>query len=74
MTLAADAVLRQLLPRGGIDTQPISSVLVAAEAISKCCASPAFSTISFITYSAMGLRQMLPWQMKRIFIIENLLL
>ena len=47
---------------------PISSVLVAAEAISNCAESPAFSTKSFITNSAMGLRQILPWQTNKILI------
>ena len=48
---------------------PISSLLVAADSIWNCDASPAFFTKSFITNSAIGLRQMLPWQMKSIFII-----
>ena len=43
---------------------PISSVLVAAEAIKKCSARPSLLTMSFITNSAMGERQILPWQIK----------
>ena len=35
-------------------------ILVAAEAISNFSAIPAFSTRSFITNSAMGLRQIFP--------------
>ena len=42
---------------GQADGLPISSVLVAAEAISNCAEIPAFSTKSFITNSAIGLRQ-----------------
>ena len=52
---------------------PISSRLVAADSIWNCDASPAFFTKSFITNSAMGLRQMLPWQINRIFFIPILL-
>ena len=37
--------------------QADASVLVAAEAISNCVEIPAFSTKSFITNSAIGLRQ-----------------
>ena len=37
--------------------QADASVLVAAEAISNCAEIPAFSTKSFITNSAIGLRQ-----------------
>ena len=48
---------------------PISSRLVAADSIWNCDDSPAFFTKSFITNSAMGLRQILPWQIKSIFII-----
>ena len=47
----------------------ISSVLVAAEAIWKRAVSLASDTSFFITNSAMGERQMLPWQIKSIFII-----
>ena len=52
----------------------ISSVLVAAEAIWKRAVSPASDTNFFITNSAMGERQMLPWQMKSTFIIVLFLL
>ena len=48
---------------------PISSRLVAADAMRNCDASPAFSTRSFITNSAMGLRQMLPWHTNRMLVI-----
>ena len=47
----------------------ISSRLVAADSIWNCDDSPAFCTKSFITNSAMGLRQILPWQINRIFFI-----
>lgn len=46
----------------------ISSVLVAAEAIWKRAVSPASDTNFFITNSAMGERQMLPWQTNKILI------
>ena len=49
---------------------PISSRLVAADSIWNCAASPAFSTKSFITNSAIGLRQIFPWQTNRIFFIS----
>ena len=52
----------------------ISSVLVAAEAIWKRAVSLASDTNFFITNSAMGERQMLPWQMKSTFIIVLVLL
>ena len=52
----------------------ISSVLVAAEAISNLSAMSSFSTMSLRTNSEMGERQMLPWQMKSIFIIVLFLL
>lgn len=47
----------------------ISSVLVAAEAISNWSVSPRLATRSFRMNSAMGERQMLPKQMKRTFIM-----
>ena len=53
---------------------PISSLLVAADSIWNCGTSPAFFTKSFITNSAIGLRQMLPWQTKSIFFIALALL
>ena len=46
----------------------ISSLLVAAEAISKWEVRFCFSTRSFRRYSDMGERQMLPWQMNKILI------
>ena len=46
----------------------ISSVLVAADAISRMSFKPRFSAMSFNIYSAMGERQMLPWQMNKILI------
>ena len=42
---------------------------MAVDSIWNCEASPAFFIKSFITNSAMGLRQMLPWQINRIFFI-----
>ena len=48
---------------------PISSRLVAADSIWNCDASPALFTKSFITNSAMGLRQILPWQINSTLII-----
>ena len=45
---------------GGYTGFPISSVLVAADAIENSDEQPAFSTSSFITNSAIGLRQMFP--------------
>ena len=48
---------------------PISSVLVAADEMWNWSERLDFFTRSFITYSAMGERQMLPWQIKSIFII-----
>ena len=44
-------------------------VLVAAESITNRSPVPAFATKSFITNSAIGLRQMLPWQTNNTFII-----
>jgi len=41
---------------------------VAVDSIWNCEASPAFFIKSFITNSAMGLRQMLPWQINKILI------
>lgn len=38
------------------------------------CSNPAFATRSFITNSAIGERQILPWQTNSIFIMEILLL
>ena len=52
----------------------ISSVLVAAETIWKRAVSLASDTHFFITNSAMGERQMLPWQMNNTFIIVAFLL
>lgn len=52
---------------------PISSVLVAAEAICISEVRPDCETKCFITNSAIGERQMLPWQMKRIFSIMSFL-
>ena len=46
---------------------PISSVEVAALAISYSLWSPMSLTIFFITNSAIGLRHILPWQTKSIF-------
>lgn len=46
-----------------------SSRLVAADSIWNWAASPAFSTKSFITNSAIGLRQIFPWHTKSIFFI-----
>ena len=43
---------------------PISSVEVAADSITKASSFPAFLTSSFITNSAIGLRQIFPWQTK----------
>ena len=40
------------------DEVPVGAVLVAADAISNWSESPALSTRSFITNSAIGLRQM----------------
>ena len=48
----------------------ISSVLVAAEAISNLSAMPSFSTMSLRTNSEMGERQILPWQMNKTLIIN----
>ena len=52
---------------------PISSRLVAADSIWNCAAKPAFFTKSFMTYSAIGLRQILPWQTNKIFFISRCL-
>lgn len=41
------------------------------EEISNLRASPRWRTMSFIIISAMGERQILPWQMKRIFIMDT---
>ena len=70
VTLAADTVLRQLLPRGGIDAAADLLGAGGGGGDLKVLRQPRFSTISFITYSAMGLRQMLPWQMNRILIVS----
>ena len=52
----------------------ISSVLVAAEAISNLYSVPSFSTMSLRTNSEMGERHIFPWQTKSIFIIVLFLL
>ena len=60
---------RQLPPRGWVDR--------VAELLGACrrrvndepLPCPALAAISFITNSAIGLRQMLPWQINSIFII-----
>ena len=49
----------------------ISSVLVALEQIIKSFCKPFCLTISFSTNSAMGERQILPWQTNIIFIIYD---
>ena len=48
---------------------PSSSRLTATESMQKSPSRPAFFTISFKINSAMGLRQMLPWQTNRILCI-----
>ena len=48
-----------------------TSVLVAADAISNLSESPALATKSFIANSAIGLRQMFPWQMKSTFVMSK---
>ena len=53
------------------DEVPVGAVLVAADAISNLSESPALATKSFITNSAIGLRQMLPWQMKSTFVMSK---
>lgn len=58
VSLAGNAVLGELAPRGRIDG--IADLIAA---------SPAFSTRSFITNSAIGLRQILPKQINKIFVI-----
>ena len=52
----------------------ISSVDVAADAISNLSFMPRFSTMSFKINSDIGERQILPWQMNSIFIIVLFLL
>ena len=63
---------RQLPPRGWVDR--------VAELLGACRRRvndeplplpPALAAISFITNSAIGLRQMLPWQMNKIFFIAK---
>ena len=51
---------------------PISSVLVAAEAMWKFDVTFSLAVMSRSRNSAMGERQMLPWQTKSIFIILDL--
>ena len=46
-------------------------MLVAAESMTNRSPAPALAAISFITNSAIGLRQMLPWQMNKIFFIAK---
>ena len=53
---------------------PISSVLVAADAIWKQSCSPDLRTRSCIMNCAIGLRQILPWHTKSIRFIVKLLL
>ena len=65
-----DAVLGELFAVPGDKRRfRSSSRLVAAEAMKNSSARPAFDTRSFITYSAIGLRQMLPWQIKSILVM-----
>ena len=65
-----DAVLRQLPPGRGIDR--VADLLRAGGGglNVEWLSSPAFFTRSFITNSAMGLRQILPWQTKSILVIS----
>jgi hypothetical protein len=65
---------------GGYTGFPISSVLVAALAISKSRESDPSpqldlskrATMSFMTNSAMGLLQMFPWQTNKILTIRQI--
>ena len=57
---------------GGYTGLPSSSRLTAAEAISNAPLFPAFAARSFITNSAIGLRQILPWQMNKIKLVSKL--
>lgn len=49
---------------------PISSVLVAAESITKRSAASERAARSVNTHWAIVLRHMLPWQMNKIFIMQ----
>src|SRR5574344_739952 len=54
---------------------PSSSVLVAADSMMNSSSRPVCSTRCFMTNSAIGERQIFPWQTKRIrFIFINLLI
>ena len=61
------------LRAGGETGLPSLSRLVAAEAIWNWSSSPASFTMCFITYSAMGPRQILPRHAKRILVILHTL-
>lgn len=72
VSLAGNAVLGELAPRGRIDG--IADLIAARRRgvdlkFVNSSASPAFSTRSFITNSAIGLRQILPKQINKIFVI-----
>ena len=61
---AGDPMLRQLAPRRRVDG--IAELLAAgcSGLYMKLGRQPRFSTKSFVTNSAIGLRQILPWQIK----------
>ena len=61
--------MRAMLLRFIYTGLPSSSRLVAAEAITNSSSHPDCRTKSFITYSAIGLRQMLPWHTNNTLII-----
>ncbi len=62
------ACSRKIAFAGGYMSLPSSSRLVAADAIRKRSASPAFCTMSLKMNSAIGDLQILPWHTKSIFV------
>lgn len=53
---------------------PISSLLVAADAVSISSDRPSSAIICWNTYSAIGLLQMLPWHINSTFFMDVYLL
>ena len=68
VSLAGNAVLGELAPRGRIDG--IADLIAARRrGVDLKFVGKSFSTRSFITNSAIGLRQILPKQINKIFVI-----
>ena len=72
LAVAVDAMFCQLLPCRRIDPDfRFPMHWWAADAISNCSDSPALDVRSFITYSAIGLRQIFPRQINKILVMTG---